>query len=71
LNCEMSEAVRPVGWSDWGKPEAHTMARYAEFNSTGAGASPTNRPAWTKQLTKAEAKKITIAKVLGGWIPAK
>ncbi len=72
LNCEMSDAVQPKGWFDWGKPEAHTTARYAEFNSTGAGASPTNRPDWTKQLKKSEAEKITVEKVLGGadnWDP--
>jgi pectinesterase len=72
LNCEMSDVVRPEGWSDWKKPEAHQTARYAEFNSTGAGASPTNRPDWTKQLKKSEAQKITIAEVLAGadgWNP--
>jgi pectinesterase len=72
LNCEMSEAIRPEGWNDWKKSEAHATARYAEFNSTGPGASPTNRPAWTKQLQKSDAEKITVEKVLGGadgWNP--
>jgi len=72
LNCEMSAVVRPEGWFDWKKPEAHTTARYEEFNSTGAGASPQTRVDWAKQLTGAEAKKITIEKVLGGtddWSP--
>ena len=68
----MSGAVRPEGWNDWKKPEAHVTVRYAEYNSTGAGASPTNRPDWTKQLGKNEAEKITVKKVLGGvdgWSP--
>jgi pectinesterase len=69
LNCEMSEVVRPEGWNDWKKTEAHATARYAEFNSTGDGANPTNRPAWTQQLKKSDAEKITIDKVLGGWEP--
>lgn len=71
LNCEMSDVVRPEGWFDWKKPEAHQTTRYAEFNSTGSGANPSARQDWTKQLTAAEAKKITIEKVLGadGWNP--
>jgi pectinesterase len=72
LSCEMSGVVRPEGWKDWNKPESHATARYAEFDSTGAGASPANRPGWTRQLTKSEAQKITVKTVLGGadgWDP--
>ena len=72
LNCELANVVRPEGWNDWKKPESHTTTRYAEFNSTGSGASPTNRPDWVKPLKKSEAQKITVEKVLGGadgWDP--
>jgi pectinesterase len=70
LNCELSDAVKPEGWNDWGK--THDTIRYAEFNSTGAGANPTNRVAWAKNLSSDEAKKITVERVLGGndgWNP--
>ncbi len=73
LNTEMSAVVKPAGWSDWNKPEAHTNTFYAEYNSTGEGADPTNRADWSHQLTAAEAKKYTVDNVLGGadgWDPA-
>ena len=72
LNTEMSSVVRPQGWFDWNKPEAHATARYAEFNSTGDGANPSGRVDWSRQLKKSEADKITVDSVLGGtdgWDP--
>jgi pectinesterase len=72
LNTQMSGVVRPEGWYDWKKPEAHKTARYAEYDSSGAGASPKTRVDWAKQLTTSEAKAVTMEKVLGGadhWNP--
>ena len=70
LNCELSDVVKPEGWNDWNK--THATIRYAEYNSTGAGANPTNRVPSRKILSADEAKKITVEKVLGGtdgWNP--
>ena len=72
LNTEMSEVVRPVGWNNWNDPAKEKTARYAEFNSTGPGANPAARVPWARQLTGAEAKAITMEKVLAGadgWNP--
>ena len=73
LNTEMSEVVRAVGWHNWDLPAREKTARYAEYNSSGPGANVKARVTWAHQLTKAQAKEITVKKVLGGvdgWNPA-
>jgi pectinesterase len=72
LNTEMSEVIRPEGWNNWSQPDRESTSRYAEFGSTGPGAKPAERVKWAKQLTEAEAKVITLQRVLGGadnWNP--
>jgi pectinesterase len=71
---EMSGVVRPEGWQNWNLPERERTARYREFGSTGEGANPGARVAWSRQLTKAEADSLTPGRVLGGsdgWDPAR
>ncbi|HYJ46071.1 MAG TPA: pectinesterase family protein [Pyrinomonadaceae bacterium] len=72
LDTEMTEVVRPEGWHNWNFPEREKTARYAEYGSRGAGATTRSRVAWSHQLSKAEAKAITMEKVLAGsdrWKP--
>ena len=72
LNTGMSEVIRPEGWNNWNQSEREKTSRYAEFGSTGAGARLNERVKWGKQLTEAEAKSITLQKVLSGpdnWNP--
>mgnify|MGYP003948961127 CR=1 FL=1 len=74
LDTEMTEVVRPEGWHNWNFPEREKTARYAEYGSRGAGATTRSRVAWSRQLSKAEAKAITMEKVLAGsdrWKPIK
>jgi pectinesterase len=68
----MSDVVRPEGWQNWNLPAREKTARYAEFNSKGPGANPRARVEWSKQLSRAQAKRITVREVLGGsdkWDP--
>lgn len=67
LHTEMSDVVHPAGWQNWNSPEREKTVRYAELASTGPGANPRARVAWAKQLTKANAKQISLEKVLGGF----
>ena len=72
LNTEMSEVVRAEGWNNWNQPEREHTSRYAEFGSSGPGAKTNERVKWARQLTDAEAKSITIDRVLAGndhWNP--
>jgi pectinesterase len=72
LNCEMGGHLKPEGWNNWRNPTNELTARFAEYHSTGPGAHPDQRCHWARQLTPAEAEKITLESVLGGsdaWNP--
>ena len=65
MNCEMGSHIRPEGWHNWGKQSNEQTARYSEYNNHGAGAATKGRVAWSHQLTKKEAAKVTIKNVFG------
>ena len=76
LNTEMGSHIKPEGWNPWKGdamfPNKEETAYYAEYNSSGAGAAPDKRVAWSHQLSPEQAKKYTIPNVLGGeddWNP--
>ena len=72
LRTEMSAVVRSEGWHNWNKPPAEQTTFYAEYGSTGPGASASTRVPWAKPLTATEADALTPAKVLAGadnWNP--
>ncbi len=62
MHCTLPKEIRPEGWHHWQKEREQT-ARYLEFENTGDGADTSKRAAWSRQLTKKEAKEITLEKV--------
>lgn len=59
MNCDLGKHIRQEGWHNWDNKDNEQTARYLEYNNTGEGSDKSNRVAWSKQLTKKEAQKIT------------
>jgi pectinesterase len=73
MNCELGKHIRPEGWHNWGNESNEKTTRYLEYNNRGEGSNTSKRCAWSKQLTKKEAAKITLEEVFTqstSWIPA-
>ncbi len=71
MNCELPKQICAQGWHHWQKNREAT-ARYMEYNNRGEGAQTSGRAAWSRQLTKKEAKLITMERVFGinnNWKP--
>lgn len=68
IRTEMGSQIAPVGWDNWRNPENEKTAYYAEYESKGPGAAGVQRAAWSHQLTSKEAKRYTVAGVLGEWV---
>ena len=47
-DCWMDAHIRPEGYHDWNKPEAHETTVFEEYRSTGPGAEAADRPDWVK-----------------------
>jgi polygalacturonase len=85
LHTKMGAHIDPAGWHEWHKgnpPSAADTERlktafYAEFDSSGPGATPdriAQREPYSKQLTAAQAKAFSTRTVLSGtdhWDPEK
>lgn len=62
LNSEIGDHIKPEGWHDWGKIDAHDTVCFAEYKNYGPGATGA-RPSWTHTLTDTEAENYTYASV--------
>ncbi len=71
MRSELGAGIHPEGWSNWDKPRSESTSRFLEFRNWGAGADRSARVRWSRELTSAEAERITVATVLGGWDPTR
>jgi pectinesterase len=72
LHTELPATLDPAGWNNWGKTTNESTAFYAEFHSTGPGATPSTRTPWSHQLTATEARPFEPGTFLRGadhWDP--
>jgi pectinesterase len=73
INTEMGRHIVKEGWDNWRNPENEKTTLFAEYNSTGEGASVENRVKWSKQLNKKELKNYNLQNIFKGtvmWLPA-
>lgn len=63
IDCELGAHIRPEGWHDWDKPQAHATMLYAVHGCTGPGASGERAP-FARRLTDEEAAQITYARFM-------
>jgi len=69
MNCYLGPHIAPFGWNNWSKVENEQTVRYAEYNNSGPGARTNERAKWAKQLSKKEAKRLTVESIFGDWQP--
>ena len=74
LNTEMGDHIEAAGWREWHPGETNYIETvfYAEFNSSGPGAHPSERDPHTKHLAAEEAARYETKRYLAGgddWNP--
>ncbi|HEU5458009.1 MAG TPA: pectinesterase family protein [Terracidiphilus sp.] len=74
LHTWMGDHIAPAGWREWHPGETHSLdtAYYAEYDSTGPGAHPTERDPHTRFLNAAQAAQYAPQVFLrgsDGWNP--
>lgn len=65
-NCDLPEGIVPEGWDNWRNPENEKTARYSEYKNTGKGSNRSQRVGWSGELSRSEARKLTVERVLKG-----
>ncbi|MCB9315379.1 MAG: pectin esterase [Lewinellaceae bacterium] len=63
LYCDLGAQILPAGWNNW-TVEREKTAFYAEFGNFGPGANTDRRVGWSRRLSKKQARKYTLQKIL-------
>lgn len=72
IRCELGGHINPAGWDNWGKKSNEKTAYYAEYQSTGDGASPKSRAKFSHQLKNLNKYDMeTILAGDDGWNPVR
>ncbi len=66
INTSLPADENPAGWNNWGKAANEQTAWYAEYGSTGPGASPATRAKWAHTLTAEDVKQFLPKAFLKG-----
>lgn len=70
IRCDLGKHIHPAGWHNWKKEDAEKTVLYAEYQSTGEGADPASRAAFSRQLDDIGDYSIEqILKGEDGWNP--
>lgn len=76
IRCNLGKHILPEGWNPWKGdkmfPDKEKTTFYAEYKSTGEGASPATRLSWSKQLSDREVRNYAVKNILSGtdhWNP--
>ncbi|CAG2082480.1 pectin esterase [Xanthomonas arboricola pv. juglandis] len=69
IGSQLGAHILPEGWNNWGNAANEATARYSEYQSSGAGANPSRRVKWSRQLTAAQAAALDRNTILGTWRP--
>ena len=72
INAKLNASIIPEGWREWtpGKTSTLPTAWYAEYRSTGRGASPATREPYSRQLTSQDVAPWRLPRFFGSvdWI---
>jgi pectinesterase len=63
----MGPHIKREGWDNWRNEDNEKTVRYAEYNSTGPGASDNERETWSSLLGEKEVEQLTMEEIFRGW----